>query len=44
VGRRFWQRCVREDVSDEKIWTAVTFLKHLDSLRPAVAAEWNKKD
>jgi len=32
-----------KDVSDEKIWTAVTFLKHLDSLPPAVAAEWNKK-
>jgi len=32
-----------KDVSDEKIWTAVTFLKHIDSLPPAVAAEWNKK-
>ena len=26
-----------KDISDEKIWTAVTFLKHLDSLPPAVA-------
>jgi mono/diheme cytochrome c family protein len=33
-----------KDVSDEKIWTAVTFLKHIDSLPPAVAAEWHKKD
>jgi len=27
-------------VSDEKIWTVVTFLHHLDSLPPSVAAEW----
>ena len=32
-----------KDVSDQKIWTMVTFLKHLDSLPPTVAAEWNKK-
>jgi len=32
------------DTSDEKIWRAVTFLTHLDSLPPAVAAEWHKKD
>ena len=32
-----------KDISDEKIWTAVTFLTHLDSLPPAVAAEWHKK-
>jgi mono/diheme cytochrome c family protein len=32
------------DISDEKIWTTVTFLKHLDSLPPAVAAEWQKKN
>ena len=31
------------DVSDEKIWTIVTFLTHLDSLPPAVNAEWHKK-
>src|SRR5690349_3441275 len=31
-----------KDISDEKIWTAVTFLTHLDSLPPAVAAEWRK--
>ena len=32
-----------KDVSDEKIWSAVTFLKHVDSLPPAVNAEWHKK-
>jgi len=32
-----------KDVSDEKIWSAVTFLTHLDSLPPAVDAEWHKK-
>ena len=32
-----------KDVSDEKIWTAVTFLTHLDSLPPVVNAEWHKK-
>lgn len=32
-----------KDISDEKIWTAVTFLEHLDSLPPAVDAEWRKK-
>lgn len=31
------------DISDEKIWTVVTFLSHLDSLPPAVDAEWHKK-
>ena len=30
------------DPSDEKIWTAVTFLTHLDSLPPSVDAEWHK--
>ncbi|HZS61845.1 MAG TPA: c-type cytochrome [Gemmatimonadaceae bacterium] len=30
------------DVSPERIWLAVTFLRHLDSLPPSVAAEWNK--
>jgi hypothetical protein len=28
--------------SNEKIWTAVTFLTHLDSLPPSVAAKWQK--
>lgn len=28
-------------VKDEKIWTVVTFLSHLDSLPPSVAAEWH---
>jgi mono/diheme cytochrome c family protein len=27
-------------VADEKIWTVVTFLRHLDSLPPSVAADW----
>ena len=31
------------DPSDEKIWTAVTFLTHLNSLPPTVDAEWHKK-
>jgi mono/diheme cytochrome c family protein len=30
------------DPSDEKIWTVVTFLTHLDALPPAVDAEWRK--
>ena len=32
-----------KDISDQKIWTAVTFLTHIDSLPPAVEAEWHKK-
>lgn len=32
-----------KDSTDEKIWTTVTFLKHLDSLPPSVDAEWHKK-
>jgi mono/diheme cytochrome c family protein len=31
------------DISDQRIWTAVTFLTHLDSLPPAVDVEWRKK-
>jgi mono/diheme cytochrome c family protein len=30
-------------VSDEKIWTIVAFLHRLDSLPPAVTAEWRAK-
>jgi len=30
------------DPSDERIWTLVTFLTHLDALPPAVDAEWRK--
>jgi hypothetical protein len=33
-----------QDPSDQKIWTAVTFLSHLDSLPPDVDAEWHKKN
>jgi mono/diheme cytochrome c family protein len=32
-----------KDVTDQKIWTTVTFLKHLDALPPSVAAEWHTK-
>lgn len=32
-----------KDISDQRIWTAVTFLTHLNSLPPAVSAEWHKK-
>jgi hypothetical protein len=32
-----------KDVTDQKIWTTVTFLKHLDSLPPSVAAAWHTK-
>ncbi|MGB7281440.1 MAG: cytochrome c [Candidatus Acidiferrum sp.] len=32
-----------KEISDEKIWTVVTFLSHLDSLPPEVDAEWRKK-
>ena len=28
------------EAADEKIWTVVTVLHHLDSLPPSVAAEW----
>jgi mono/diheme cytochrome c family protein len=31
------------DITDDKIWTVVTFLRHLDSLPPAVSAEWHSK-
>jgi mono/diheme cytochrome c family protein len=30
-------------VSDDRIWRAATFLSRLDSLPPAVNAEWHKK-
>jgi mono/diheme cytochrome c family protein len=32
-----------QGVDDEKIWTVVTFLHHLDSLPPDIAAEWRKR-
>lgn len=31
------------DLTDERIWTVLTFLKRLDSLPPTVAAEWHAK-
>jgi len=42
-GGQFAPDSSGKDVSDEKIWTAVTFLTHLESLPPAVDAEWRKK-
>lgn len=42
-GGQFAPDSSGKDVSDEKIWTAVTFLSHLGSLPPAVDAEWRKK-
>jgi len=42
-GGQFAPDASGRDVSDEKIWTVVTFLTHLDSLPPAVNAEWHKK-
>lgn len=33
-----------KDISDDRIWTAVTFLTHLNTLPPAVDAEWHKKE
>lgn len=42
-GGQFAPDASGKDVSDEKIWTAVTFLTHLDSLPPAVESEWHKK-
>jgi mono/diheme cytochrome c family protein len=42
-GGQFRPDASGKDPSDEKIWTAVTFLTHLNSLPPAVNAEWHKK-
>lgn len=42
-GGQFAPDANGKDVSDEKIWTAVTFLTHLNSLPPSVDVEWRKK-
>ena len=42
-GGQFAPDAAGHDPSDEKIWTAITFLTHLDSLPPSVDAEWHKK-
>ena len=42
-GGQFAPDASGKDVSDEKIWSIVTFLTHLDSLPSAVDAEWHKK-
>jgi mono/diheme cytochrome c family protein len=39
-----WKKKDGTDPSDEKIWTMVTFLEHLDALPPEVDAEWHKSD
>ena len=44
-GMSAWDRQWQKDemVSDENIWKVVTFLSRLQSLPPAVNAEWHKK-
>src|SRR6516165_4961631 len=42
-GGQFQPDASGKDVSDTKIWTAVTFLTHLQSFLPAVEADWRKK-
>jgi len=31
------------DSTDQKIWTVITFIRHLDSLPPSVEAEWKAR-
>jgi len=42
-GGQFAPNASGQDVSDLKIWTAVTFLTHLNALPPAVNADWHRK-
>jgi thiosulfate dehydrogenase len=42
-GGQFGKDASGRDVSDDRIWTVVTFLTHLRSLPPAVDVEWHKK-
>lgn len=42
-GGQFAPDANGKDVSDQKIWTAITFLTHMNSLPPSVDAEWRKK-
>jgi len=42
-GGQFAPDAAGHDPSNEKIWTAVTFITHMNSLPPAVDAEWRKK-
>lgn len=42
-GGQFAPDANGNDTSDQKIWTAVTFITHLNSLPPSVDAEWHKK-
>jgi mono/diheme cytochrome c family protein len=42
-GGQFSPDANGKDVSDQKIWTVITFLTHMHSLPPAVDVEWRKK-
>jgi mono/diheme cytochrome c family protein len=42
-GGQFAPDASGHDPSDDKIWLAVTFLTHLNSLPPDVDAEWHRK-
>lgn len=42
-GGQFAKDANGNDTSDRKIWSAVTFLTHLNSLPPSIDAEWHKK-
>jgi hypothetical protein len=42
-GGQFGPDANGKDVSDQKIWTAATFLPHVNSLPPSVDSEWRKK-
>jgi hypothetical protein len=40
---QFGKDSTGRDISDDKIWSAVIFLSHLESLPPAVDSEWHRK-
>jgi mono/diheme cytochrome c family protein len=42
-GMSAWDGQWGKEVSDDRIWKVVTFLSRLDSLPPAVDAQWRKK-
>ncbi len=42
-GGQFAPDAAGHDPSDEKIWTAITFITHLNSLPSSVDDEWHKK-
>jgi len=43
-GMSAWDGQWGKAASDDNIWKVVTFLSHLNSLPPAVEAEWRKKN